>query len=111
MPKTAPKAARERAEKLRGEVRRLRDLYHREDVSEVSDEALDSLKKELADIEKRYPSLVTADSPTQTVAGGVKKGFVKVTHAVRQWSFNDVFSKEELQEFERADTPVPAYLR
>ena len=91
---------RERVVKLRAEVARLRDLYHKEDVSEVSDEALDSLKRELAEIEKEYPSLVTADSPTQVVAGGVKKGFTKVTHSVRQWSFNDIFSAEELGEFD-----------
>lgn len=95
-----PKAVRERVAKLRAEVTRLRDLYHKKDISELSDEALDSLKRELADIEKKYPSLVTADSPTQMVAGGVKKGFTKVTHPVRQWSFNDIFSEEELQEFD-----------
>ena len=78
----------------------MRDLYHKKDVTEISDAALDSLKHELASLEKKYPSLVTADSPTQTVAGGVKKGFAKVTHSVRQWSFNDIFSEEELQEFD-----------
>ena len=108
-----PKAVRERVVKLRAEVARLRALYHEQDVSEISDEALDSLKQELAEIEKEYPSLVTADSPTQVVAGGVKKGFTKVTHSVRQWSFNDIFSGEELQEFDarikrflKIDTPI-----
>ena len=95
-----PKGVRERVGKLRAEVARLRDLYHKEDVSEISDEALDSLKHELASLEKQYPSLITADSPTQTVAGGVKKGFTKITHSVRQWSFNDIFSEEALQEFD-----------
>ena len=95
-----PKAVRDRVVKLRAEVARLRTLYHEEDVSEISDDALDSLKRELAEIEKKYPLLVTADSPTQVVAGGVKKGFTKVTHSVRQWSFNDIFSKEELREFD-----------
>ncbi len=94
------KAVRDRVVKLRAEVARLRTLYHEEDVSEISDDALDSLKRELAEIEKKYPLLVTADSPTQVVAGGVKKGFTKVTHSVRQWSFNDIFSKEELREFD-----------
>ena len=100
MNKKVSKRVRERAAKLRAEVARLRDLYHKEDVSEISDEALDSLKKELAGIEKQYPSLVTADSPTQVVAGGVKKGFEKVRHSVRQWSFNDIFDEAELQEFD-----------
>lgn len=89
-----------RAVKLRKEITRLRTLYHEKDISEISDEALDSLKHELTDLEKKYPSLVTEDSPTQVVAGGIKKGFTKVTHSVRQWSFNDIFSKEELREFD-----------
>ena len=107
------KKVRERAARLRGEVARLRDLYHKEDRSEISDEALDSLKRELASLEKQYPSLAVADSPTQVVSGGVKKGFTKVTHSVRQWSFNDIFSEEELREFDERtkrflgiDTPV-----
>ncbi|MDE0243462.1 MAG: NAD-dependent DNA ligase LigA [Candidatus Kaiserbacteria bacterium] len=94
-----PKRIQERAKKLREEVARLRDLYHQEDQSEISDEALDSLKRELAGIEEQYPSLRTSDSPTQTVAGGVRRGFTKVTHAVRQWSFNDIFSEEDLVAF------------
>ena len=100
MSKTVPKSIREHAAKLQKEVARLRTLYHEEDVSEVSDEALDSLKRDLAEIEKQYPSLVTDGSPTQVVAGGVKKGFSKVTHSVRQWSFNDIFSEDDLREFD-----------
>ena len=78
----------------------MRTLYHEKDTSEISDAALDSLKHELAELEKKYPALTTKDSPTQTVAGGVKKGFTKVTHSVRQWSFNDIFSEEGLREFD-----------
>ena len=100
MSKSVPKQVRERAVKLRKEVARLRTLYHEKDTSEISDEALDSLKSELAKLEKKYPSLLTKNSPTQTVAGGIKKGFTKVTHSVQQWSFNDIFSKEELQDFD-----------
>ena len=98
--KHVPKDIKERVVQLRKEVARLRDLYHSKDVSEISDEALDSLKKELADIEKKYPSLKKKDSPTQVVAGSVKQGFQKVTHQVRQWSFNDVFDEEELESFD-----------
>ncbi len=98
--KNIPQNIRSRAGRLRREITRLRELYHREDVSEISDEALDSLKNDLATLEKQYPGLVTPDSPTQTVAGGVKQEFAKVTHTVRQWSFNDVFSDGDLAEFD-----------
>ncbi len=86
---------------LRKEVTRLRKLYHLKDKSEISDEALDSLKDELKKLEEKYPSLVTKDSPTQVVEGGIKAGFKKVKHKVRQWSFNDIFSYEDLVAFDK----------
>ena len=98
--KQPPDTARKRAAALRAEITRLRDRYHNENVSEIADEALDSLKHELAVLEEKYPSLVTPDSPTQTVAGGARDSFSKVTHEVRQWSFNDVFTAEEFTEFD-----------
>lgn len=111
--KQIPASIHNRAARLRKEITRLRDRYHNEDISEIPDEALDSLKHELASLEERYPALVTPDSPTQVVAGGVKSGFTKVRHTVRQWSFNDIFSREELvlfdgrvRKFLETDEPV-----
>lgn len=100
MSNTIPKDIRDRVMVLRKEVSRLRDLYNKNDISEISDGALDSLKRELSKIEKDYPSLVTLESPTQVVSGGVKSGFDKVIHKVKQWSFNDVFNLEELKAFD-----------
>ena len=115
--KQVPKTVRERAEKLRKEITRLRNRYHKEDISEISDEALDSLKHELSVLEGKHPSLAVPDSPTQVVAGGVKEGFAKVKHAVRQWSFNDIFSPEELEQFDErvkrflgSDEPVAYFV-
>ena len=96
-----PKDIIVRYKKLSKEVSRLRDKYHKEDTSEISDSALDSLKKELEQIEKKYPELKTKNSPSSTVAGGVKQGFSKVRHQVRQWSFNDIFDEEELRDFNK----------
>lgn len=93
------KKVRERAEKLRTAINRYRYLYHVEDKEEISADALDALKHELASLEEEYPSLVTADSPTQRVAGKPLPGFKKVRHSVAQWSFNDVFSDQELKAF------------
>ncbi len=93
-------SVRKRVEKLRDLINHHRHLYHVEDTQEISEEALDSLKKELTDLEGQYPSLVTLDSPTQRVAGKIADGFKKVTHKVAQWSFNDAFDSEEMHEFD-----------
>ena len=57
----------------------------------MSDAALDSLKRELVELERAHPELITADSPTQRVAGEPLEKVVKVRHTVPQWSFNTAF--------------------
>ena len=73
-------AAKERIVKLRKEIDRYRYAYHVLDKSLISDAALDSLKKELFDLETEFPDLITPDSPTQRVAGKPLKEFAKVRH-------------------------------
>lgn len=92
--------AKLRAEKLRILINKHRYLYHVLDKQEISDEALDSLKYELAEIEKKYPELITQDSPTQRVAGEPLPEFQKIQHRIPQWSFNDIFSEDEVLEFD-----------
>jgi DNA ligase (NAD+) len=95
--------AKARLEKLRHEVDRYRYAYHVEGKSLISDEALDSLKKELFDIETEFPGLITPDSPSQRVAGKPLAQFKKVTHRdaagneARMSSLNDAFSEEDLR--------------
>jgi DNA ligase (NAD+) len=89
-----------RIAKLRKEIDRLRYLYHVQDVAEISEAALDSLKKELFDLEQMYPDLITADSPTQRVAGTALDKFTKVAHQVSQWSFDDAFNREDLENWQ-----------
>src|SRR3989338_2099136 len=94
------KEIRTRYEKLKGTIHHHRRLYHVYDKEEISTEALDSLKHELAEIEGRYPELITPDSPSQRVAGKPLPGFKKVRHTVTQWSFNDAFTPDEVREFD-----------
>lgn len=96
----ASKSTTERAAKLRDLIDHHRRLYHTLDQPEISDEAYDSLVKELEQIESDFPELKRADSPTQRVGGEVQKEFTKVRHEVRQWSFDDVFDAAELQKWE-----------
>lgn len=88
--------AKKRIEKLREIIDYHRYLYHVLDRQEISDEALDSLKKELFTLENRYPELITPDSPTQRVGGTPLKEFKKIRRAWPMLSLNDVFSKDDL---------------
>src|SRR3989338_7567240 len=94
------KAVQERYEKLKETINHYRRLYHVYDKEEISQEALDSLKHELAELEGLYPALVAPDSPSQRVAGEPLPFFKKVRHKVAQWSFNDAFTPEEIREFD-----------
>lgn len=98
----------ERITKLREAISHHRYLYHVLDREEISAEALDSLKRELAELEAAHPELITPDSPTQRVAGAPLPKFKKVTHRVPQWSFNDAFTPEAMREF---DERVRKFLR
>ncbi len=95
-----PKDIVERLEKLKQTIEHHRHIYHVEDRSLISPEALDSLKNELVQIEKEYPELITSDSPSQRVAGEPLKEFKKITHKIPQWSFNDAFTEEDIMDFD-----------
>lgn len=88
--------AKQRIEKLKQLINYHRSLYHVEDRQEISEAALDSLKHELFTLEQQYPQYITPDSPTQHLAGKAIKDFLKVRHEVKQYSFHDIFTEEEL---------------
>jgi len=92
-----PQNVRDRYEKLVKTVDNYRYLYHVLDNPEVSDEAYDSLIKEITEIEEKYPELRTPESPTQRVGGEPLKEFKKVKHETRQWSFDDCFGSDGLK--------------
>lgn len=91
---------RKRIEKLKEVINYHRHLYHVLDKQEISDSALDSLKKELFDLEQQYPDLITKDSPTQRIGGEPLKEFKKVKHGQRMLSFNDAFSPEDMRDWQ-----------
>ena len=94
------KEAKNRIVKLSAEINKLRYEYHVLDKPDVTDEVYDSLMAELRGLEERYPDLRAVDSPTQKIGGVPLEKFQKVKHTVRQWSFDDVFSLEELKKWE-----------
>ena len=95
----AKEEIKKRIEKLRKLINHYRYLYHVLDRQEISDAALDSLKKELFDLEQQYPEFITPDSPTQRVGGKPSKKFEKVKHPKPMLSFNDAFSKKDMEDW------------
>jgi DNA ligase (NAD+) len=94
------KETKERIKKLKKSIYHHRYLYHVLDQQEISDAALDSLKKELSSLEKKYPEFLTKDSPTQRVGGRALKKFEKVKHENPMLSMEDVFSEKEIENWE-----------
>ena len=95
------KETRERIKKLRETISHHSHLYYTLDKPEISDSAYDALIRELEELEKKYPELITKDSPTQKVGDTILKEFEKVVHDVPQWSFDDAFDEEDIRAFDQ----------
>ena len=93
--------AKDRIGKLKDLINDYRYHYHVLDESTMSEAAADSLKHELSQLEEEFPELITADSPTQRVAGQVSGSFVSVAHSSRMLSLNDVFNQDELEAWQK----------
>ncbi len=88
---------KDRLKKLRELVGRHQRLYHENDAPEISDEAYDSLVRELRDLEGVGEE---GKSIANLVGGAPSEAFAKVEHKVRQWSLNNVFDDNELKDWE-----------
>ena len=74
--------------------------YYDDDAPEISDFEYDMLMNELKNLEKEFPEFIQKTSLTQKVGGTVKEGFAKVEHEVPLQSLQDVFSFEEVEDFD-----------
>jgi DNA ligase (NAD+) len=93
------KEAQKRIEKLKKLIEKHRYLYHVLDRTEISPEALDSLKKELFDLEEAFPEFKTPDSPTQRIGGKPLAKFSKVFHEKPMLSLNDAFNEDDINQW------------
>ncbi len=89
-----------RAEELRALIEDANHRYHVLDAPVMSDAEYDRLYRELQDLEDAHPQLVTPDSPTQRVGATPQSGFATVRHATPMLSLGNVFSADELREFD-----------
>lgn len=90
-------------DKIRHRLAELKELinkydyhYYVLDTPVVSDAEYDRLFRELKEIERAHPELITEDSPTQRVGGASLTGLVEVRHRVPMLSLDNAFSEEEL---------------
>lgn len=85
---------------LRKEIRRHNKKYYELDAPEISDYEYDKLMQRLKDLEAAYPEFITPTSPTQTVGGSARREAGKlVAHDVPMLSLQDVFSREDVENF------------
>ena len=85
---------------LRKEIKHHNKKYYDDDAPEISDYEYDKLMRRLKEIEAEFPEFITATSPTQTVGGTAKRTAGKlVSHDVPMLSLQDVFSREEVENF------------
>lgn len=90
-----------RIQKLREEISRLRHLYHVEDSPDVTDDVYDSLNKELKVILEKHPEFIDLNAPENRVGGVPLDKFEKVKHEIRMFSIGNVFNEEELFAWEK----------
>lgn len=84
---------------LRAKLKEYAAAYYTADAPVVEDAVYDEQYRDLQALERAFPDLVTADSPTQNVGGAVLPEFTKITHTIPMLSMGDVFSLEELTQF------------
>jgi len=88
-----------RIEKLKNKIKELNYQYFVLDKSELDESVRDSLKRELIKLETEFPQFITVDSPTQRVGSVLSGKFPKIKHKTAKKSLADVFSSEEILEW------------
>lgn len=94
-------AAKEEIAPLRKQLTQWGKEYYEQDNPSVEDYVYDRAYQRLVELETRFPELKSADSPTQRVGGAVTTQLTKVHHDIPMLSMGDVFSVDELMDFNR----------
>lgn len=102
------KKAKEEIERLKSELNEHNYRYYVLDSPVVSDAEYDRLMRGLEELEGKFPSLVTPDSPTQRVGAAPIQEFGTVAHTIPMLSLNNVFTDDEAREF---DERIKKYLK
>jgi len=95
--------AEKRVRELRDQVREHDHRYYVLAQPAVTDFEYDKLFRELQELEKQFPNLVTPNSPTQRVGGAPTEGFVRVKHIQPMLSLEKVEGAEHPDSKEEPD--------
>ncbi len=87
-------------EELRKKIEYHNYKYYIEDNPEISDLEFDKTMRELKDLERQHPELITHDSPTQRVGEQPIEGFRQVLHRVPMLSIENTYNEDEVREFD-----------
>lgn len=100
-PRSAPVPAgvAEEAERLRAELHRHSYLYYVKARPEISDAQFDALFERLLELERRYPELVTPDSPTQRVGVEPQSEFETIEHVAPMLSLDSTHDEADVRRF------------
>ena len=88
-----------RAIEIRSLIESHNIAYYEMDSPTITDAEWDMLMRELLELEEKYPSLRTDDSPTQTIGGSPSRIFAPVSHRVPMMSLDNAFEKEALHQW------------
>jgi len=95
-------------DKIRQEIEKLREIIRQHDYRyyvlnqpTVTDNEYDALMRKLQELEKSYPEYLTADSPTQRVAGKPQDGFPPFRHFLPLLSLNNAVEEDDIREFDQ----------
>jgi DNA ligase (NAD+) len=94
------KSPEQRIAELRDAIRHHEERYYILNAPEIADAEFDDLLHELERLEADHPDLLTADSPTQRVAGRPIEGFATVQHVEPMLSLDNAYTEDELRAFD-----------
>ena len=96
-----PAQAKAELKFLAAEIAKHDRLYHTLDAPEIPDAEYDALRQRNEAIEKRFPDLMRADSPSKRVGAAAATAFAKVVHARPMLSLDNAFTDDDVREFEQ----------
>ncbi|MFH2095986.1 MAG: NAD-dependent DNA ligase LigA [Bacteroidota bacterium] len=92
--------ARIRIEKLRKEVEQHNYNYYVLSKPTISDFEYDLMMNDLIQLERLFPDLKTAGSPTEKVGSDLSREFVQVVHKYPMLSLGNTYSEEDIRDFD-----------